>query len=363
MSGEGGEDEAEKSHEPSQKRLDEARKRGEVPQSQDLATAAAYGGFLLAAWGLGAGSLLTLGGALASVLAQAAPLSEDMFAGSPQPLWGSLFAETASAMWPWFFLPGVAALLCFIAQNALVIAPERITPKLTRISPLGQMKQKFGLHGLVEFGKGLVKVTLYGAVLGVTLARATPDLVGAAGQEPAAATRVLLGIALDLIVKVVLVAIVIGLVDVVWQRISFRQRHMMSRQELVEEMKESEGDPHLKQARRQKAVGLAMNQMLAEVPKASVVIVNPTHYAVALGWDRAKGGAPVCLAKGVDEMAARIRERAIEAGVPIRRDPPTARAIYASVEIGQEVGRPEWRAVAAAIRFAERMRTKERPAP
>jgi flagellar biosynthetic protein FlhB len=100
--------------------------------------------------------------------------------------------------------------------------------------------------------------------------------------------------------------------------------------------------------------------MLNEVPDASVVIVNPTHYAVALKWDRAAGGAPVCVAKGVDEMAARIRERAMEAGVPIRHDPPTARAIYAGVEIGQPVARPEWRAVAAAIRFAERLRARTR---
>ncbi len=362
MSAEEGQDGAEKSHEPTQRRLDEARKRGEVSQSQDLGTAAAYGGFLLAAWSLGAGSLLALGAALTAFLSQAAPLSEAMFAGSPQPLWGGLLTETASALWPWFVLPGVAALLSILAQNALVIAPQRIIPKLARISPLAQVKQKFGTHGLVEFAKGIVKVALYGAVLGVTLARTTPALVGAARQEPAAATLTILAVTLDLLVKVVLVALVIGLADLVWQRISFRQRQMMSRQELLEEMKESEGDPHLKQARRQKAVGLAMNQMLAEVPKASVVLVNPTHYAVALAWDRAKGGAPVCLAKGVDEIAARIRERAIEAGVPIRRDPPTARAIYASVEIGQEVRRPEWRAVAAAIRFAERMRSKGRSA-
>jgi hypothetical protein len=96
----------------------------------------------------------------------------------------------------------------------------------------------------------------------------------------------------------------------------------MSRQEVTDEMKDSEGDPHLKQQRRQKAVGIAMNRMLEEVPTASVVIVNPTHYAVALRWNRATGGAPVVVAKGVDEMAARIRERAAAAGVPIRRDPP-----------------------------------------
>lgn len=361
MSGQEGQDDSEKSHEPTQRRLDEARRRGEVPKSADLATAAAYGGFLLAAWSFGAGSLLALGGVLQTLLSQAAPLSKDMFEGGLQPLWAGLFGGTMKAAWPWFALPGLAALLCLLAQGALVVAPDRLVPKLDRISPLAQAKQKFGIHGLVEFGKGLLKVVLYGAVLGLTLARATPDLVGAAAEPPRASLVALLSVVLDLLAKVVLVAGVLGLADLLWQHLSFRRRQMMSRKELMDEMKDSEGDPHIKQQRRQRGVSLAMNQMLAEVPQASVVIVNPTHYAVALKWDRVRGGAPVCVAKGVDEMAARIREKAMESGIPIRRDPPTARAIFASVEIGQEIARPEWRAVAAAIRFAERMRSKGKP--
>jgi len=357
MSG-GAEDESEKSFEPSQRRLDEARKRGEVAQSADLVTAASYGGFVLAATMFGAGSLLALGGVLKTLLAQAAPLSQQVFAGSPQPFWTNLFAGSTRAMWPWFALPAALALFSLIGQRSMVVAPDRIVPKLSRISPLAQLGHKFGTEGLVAFGKGCVKVALYATVMGLTLAEATPRLVGLAAEPSRIVMLALLGILLNLLKQIVLVALVLGIADLLWQRLAFQRRHMMSRKEMTEEMKESEGDPHVKQQRRQKGISIAMNRMLNDVPDASVVIVNPTHYAVALKWDRIAGGAPICVAKGMDELAARIRERAIEAGVPIRRDPPTARAIYASVEIGQEIARPEWRAVAAAIRFAERLRAR-----
>jgi flagellar biosynthetic protein FlhB len=134
----------------------------------------------------------------------------------------------------------------------------------------------------------------------------------------------------------------------------------MSRKELMDEYKESEGDPHFKAARRQRAQDIATNRMLADVEGADVVIVNPTHYAVALRWDRGKGGAPVCVAKGVDEIARVIRERAALHGVPVHSDPPAARAIYAAVELGQEIRIEHFRAVAAAIRFADAMRKKAR---
>ena len=130
----------------------------------------------------------------------------------------------------------------------------------------------------------------------------------------------------------------------------------MTHKELMDEFKEMEGDPHVKQERRQRGHEIATSRMMADVPTADVVIVNPTHYAVALKWDRTPGSAPVCVAKGVDEVAARIRATAEEAGVPIHSDPPTARALHATVDLGQEIAEEHYRAVAAAIRFADRMR-------
>ena len=134
----------------------------------------------------------------------------------------------------------------------------------------------------------------------------------------------------------------------------------MSHKELTDEAKQAEGDPHMKQQRRQRGHEIAMNKMIAEVPTADVVIVNPTHYAVALKWDRSTPGAPECVAKGVDNVAARIREIAQENAVPIHSDPPTARALYASVNLGEEIAPEHYKPVAAAIRFAEAMREKAR---
>ena len=130
----------------------------------------------------------------------------------------------------------------------------------------------------------------------------------------------------------------------------------MSRKEMMDENKNSEGDPAMKQQRRQKGVAIAMNQMMGDVPDADVIIVNPTHYAVALKWDRLNGTAPECVAKGVDLVAAQIREVAQENAVPIHSDPPTARALYATVEIGDQIPKDHYKTVAAAIRFADKIR-------
>jgi flagellar biosynthetic protein FlhB len=350
----------EKSHEPTQRRLDEARKRGEVAQSADLTTAAAYGGLALAALGLGGWSCLTLGASLSTLLGDAAALSEEAFGGGAQPLWGAVLGQAALAVAPWFALPAAGAVLALVAQRALVVAPERLSPKFSRVNPLAVFKQKFGLDGLMEFARGLLKLGAHGTVLGLYLWDAMPAMIETAGQAPGIAALALADLTAGLLLRVFVVALALGAIDLVWQRLSFLRRHRMSRKEVMDEMKDSEGDPHVKGQRRSRAVAIAMNQMLAEVPKADVVIVNPTHYAVALKWDRKAGRAPVCVAKGVDEMARAIRERAAEHGVPVRSDPPTARALHATVEIGAEVARAEWRAVAAAIRFADAIRARAR---
>ncbi|MEM1316396.1 MAG: EscU/YscU/HrcU family type III secretion system export apparatus switch protein, partial [Pseudomonadota bacterium] len=140
------------------------------------------------------------------------------------------------------------------------------------------------------------------------------------------------------------------------------KRLRMSLQEIRDEQKNAEGDPHLKSERRRRGQKIATNRMLLEVNKADVVMVNPTHYAVALTWSRKPGAAPECVAKGVDEVALAIRARAAEAGVPVREDPACARALYATVELGEEIRPEHYRAVAAAIRWAETVRQAAREA-
>lgn len=223
-----------------------------------------------------------------------------------------------------------------------------------------QFANKFGRAGLFEFAKSSAKLTIYSVILGVFLVFQSTAILGTLYYSPAIATAELLRLSLLLMSVVLVVALVLGGIDLVWQRAEHVRKNRMSRKEITDEVKESEGDPTMKQQRRQRGVTLAMNQMLADVPKADVVIVNPTHYAVALKWDRLTGRAPVCVAKGVDLVAGRIRDCAREAGVPVHSDPPTARALHAAIEVGEEIQTEHYKAVAAAIRFAEQIRRKAR---
>lgn len=359
---EGGDDQQrdDKEHEPTQKRLDEARRKGDVPRSADLVTATGYAGFLLVAVSVGPVTLGQLGTVLMAPLDRASSLAEDVFAGGGAPFGGHLLGAAAPILAPWVLVPALFALLALVAQRSLVVAPSKLAPKLSRISPLSNAKEKFGRNGLFEFFKSFVKLLLYTSVLGVYLIARTERILATPALSPGLVVIELGALVIGLLVIVLVIALALGLIDLVWQRSEFLRRNRMSRKELMDELKESEGDPQMKQQRRQKAVAIAMNQMMADVPRADVVIVNPTHYAVALVWDREKGRAPHCVAKGVDEIALKIRTIAQEAGVPIQSDPPTARALYGSVEIGEEIRHEHYRAVAAAIRFADRIRQKAR---
>lgn len=352
-----GED-SDKQYEPTQKRLDDARKKGEVPRSADLTTAAGYGGFLLAAMAFGPVTVVSLGTMLASLLSQASPLSADVFAASGAPLTGALLVGVGAAMVPWFGIPAALALLSVVAQRGLVFAPSKLEPKLSKISPIQSFKNKFGRNGLFEFAKSFAKLTLYSIVLGFYLAAQMERIIGTLTLDPGQIAAELAGLALGLMFIVLLIALALGALDFTWQKAEHIRKNRMSRKEMTDEAKEAEGDPHMKQMRRQKGMSIAMNKMLVEVETANVVIVNPTHYAVALRWDRSGPQAPVCVAKGVDEIAARIREVAAEHAVPIRSDPPTARALHATVNLGEEIPPDHYRAVAAAIRFAEAVRQK-----
>ena len=353
-------DSDDKPNDPTPKRLEEARKRGEIPRSADLTAAASYGGALAAAAVLGPVSVATLGTALTVMLDQADRLAPLMLGDGQAALTGGLLGRLAWAVAPWFALPALMAVVALVAQHGFTVTGSKLAPKLDRISPIANAKQKFGRTGLFEFAKSFAKLILYSLVLGDFLARRLDQMLASAYLPPAAAAAQMAGMAVDFMGRVLAIAVVLGAVDYLWQRAEHLRRLRMSHTEMMEELKQSEGDPHFKHKRRQRGYDIATNRMMADVPKADVVVVNPTHYAVALKWSRARGAAPVCVAKGVDEVAARIREAAALAGVPVHRDPPTARALHATVEIGHEIGRDHYKAVAAAIRFADRMRAKRK---
>ena len=352
-------DSAEKEHDPTERKLEEARKRGEVPKSTELTIAADYGAMLLVGFGVGGASFAAFGTSSMVLLDQADSLSSLFLAGHTGPVAG-LLGEVLVSVAPWFIVPMLAVLATLFAQQALVFAPEKLQPKLSRISPVSNAKQKFGMDGLFEFAKSAVKLLVISIVLAVFLVTRLEEMLETIYFSPGLVAVRLMELIAEFLFLVLIVALVVGAVDFFWQRASHLRRNRMSRKELLDEMKNSEGDPHMKAQRRQRGMEIAMNRMLADVPKADVVIVNPTHYAVALKWNRASGRAPICVAKGVDEIAARIREKAMEAGVPIHSDPPTARALYAAIDLGREIWPEHYRAVAAAIRFAEKMRARAR---
>lgn len=349
-----------KPHDATPRKLEEARNKGEIVRSADLNTAIIYIGFLASAALLAPWATQNIGTEFQILLGEADRIAPLMLAPGGTATAGGMIGTAVSTLGALIAVPASLLLLYLIAQRAILFSPSKLEPKLSRISVISNAKQKFGSQGIFQFAKSAFKLLIVAILLSAYLfARAEviiASIYADAGQVLAALGR----LTFDFMVVVALVAAAIGGVDWFWETAQHHRKNRMSRQELIDEGKNSEGDPHMKQQRRQRGQSIAMNQMLGDVPGADVVIVNPTHYAVALQWDRLSGGVPVCVAKGVDDVARRIREAAAEGAVPIFSDPPTARALHATIEIGDAIPPDQFKAVAAAIRFADIMRQKAR---
>lgn len=343
----------EKQYAATERKLQEAREQGQVPMGRDLLAAAAFGGLALA--------LLLLPDRLlhlartGQVLIEQAP---DLAASGMTARIGALFWQALAALAPLLLLPAGGVIAMLFAQQALVVASDRITPKLSRISPLEGAKKRFGLSGLMEFAKSAVKLLLITGLLVTYLDHRAVEILATSALDARHGMLTLAQLIVEFVLLLTLAQLVIGALDLLWQRFDHQRQLRMTRKELTDDLKQTEGDPHLKAQRRRRAEEVATSRMLSDVAEANVVIVNPTHYAVALKWSRTSSGAPICVAKGVDEVAARIRAKAAEAGVPIRRDPPVARALYATMELGAQILPEHYRPVAAAIRYAEDLRRR-----
>lgn len=351
----GGDSSDDKNFEPTESRLAKARREGDVAQSREANAAGAYVGLYGAFLATSVTAAMT-----AAPLSALLSLPEDygaslLFAGGDTA--AALILAVGVASSAYLLLPGLGALLSLIAQRSLVFAPSKLSAKFSRISPVENAKQKYGPEGLAEFAKGAVKLLFIMSAFSWLFAHGLERWPAYARAASGATPELMMRESAVFVGLICLFSILVAAIDLPWQRMRHRKKLMMSFEELKRETKESDGDPAMKQSRRQRAKAIAANRMLLDVPTATVLIVNPTHYAVALKWDGPKSGAPVCVAKGVDEMAAKIREIAARAGVPVRSDPPTARAIFASVEVGEEVRRDHYAAVAASIVFAEKARS------
>lgn len=347
----------EKSFEPTEQRLLKAREEGNIAKSTDVTAAAAYIGLLVALVVSVGGASMAAGEALSTFLAMPDLISDKILGPSGMALLGQIIGQVLWAIAPVLILPVLFTLVALYAQNAVVVVPANLNFKGSRISVISNAKQKFGLTGIVEFLKSTVKLIAIALVLFVLLRGNLEEYIVLSMGSGKALAGLLRDEGVMLLQAVTIIAVAIAFFDYFWRRHDHRRKLMMSSQEMKDEAKQSEGDPHMKQSRRQRGREIAMNRMMDDVPKSDVIIVNPTHYAVALTWSRKAGSAPVCVAKGVDEIALRIRQIATEHSIPIMSDPPTARLIHATVEIGDEVRPEHYKAVAAAIRFADEVNT------
>ncbi|WP_299966287.1 flagellar type III secretion system protein FlhB [uncultured Roseobacter sp.] len=351
-------DRSDKTYEATPQKLLEARKKGEIARSTEILTAAAYAGLWVALLAVGSGSMIHLGTSMMVMIDQAAQIAPLFFGGAGAAPTEGILRSVGWSMSPIFGLPAVAVLLALFATKGIVFAPTKIAPKIKNISLISNAKNKFGRRGFFQFGLSFAKLLIYSACLAIFLTIRLDEMVAVLQTEPGLVVSLMIEICLSFLFVVVIVSGVIGVIDAVWQHFEHLRQNMMSRKEVTDETKNNEGDPHMKQERRQRAQAASNTQMMADVPTADVIIVNPTHYAVALKWERKPGQAPICVAKGVDETAHRIRELAAENAVPIHSDPPTARALHATTNIGEQIPPEHYRAVAAAIRFAEAMRQR-----
>jgi len=353
-------DQDDKNFDPTPRKLEQAREKGDIPQSKELHGLALYLGLLVACVAMGEWMIDYMGKHLLSFLANAPSLLIGDNMQSLSHALGELVMHVFIGVSPIIVGITVGPIISMIAQDSITFSVSKLEIKLDKLSLLKGMKNKFGRDALVEFFKGNVKVTAIAIgviVISMPLLEASPSWIG----TNAHLLGLILGhIWLKIIVAVTIIAAIIGVFDFLWQRYAFMQKMMMSMQEIKDENKDMEGDPHFKHKRKEKGREIAMNQMLAEVPKADVVIVNPTHYAVALKWGGMKGSAPICIAKGTDEIALAMKAKAKECNVPIKPDAPLARTLFAVVDIGQEIREEHYAAVAAALRFATQMRKKHK---
>lgn len=345
-------EQSQKTEAPSQRRLEEARAKGQLVVSREVGSL-----MLLAAAGLlagtAAGPAQGLAGIGRALLAQATRLDLD------KPLLVELLWALAGQLGRVLALPLLVLMAAPVAaavlQNAVVWTAEPLRPKLERISPLAGARRLFSLRSLLELAKSLAKVALVGGALGLLLWPEAPAMVAAARLE----IGPLLGYLADLLTRTLMVlalaAALVAAIDYAHQRLEFLRQMRMSRQELQDELKQSDGDPHTKQRQRGLRLERARRRMIADVPRATVVITNPTHYAVALRYVQGETAAPQVLAKGVDSLALKIRQIAAANGVPVIENAPLARALHAGCDIGDMIPPAHYQAVAEIISYVLRL--------
>ncbi|HUO99292.1 MAG TPA: flagellar biosynthesis protein FlhB [Rhizomicrobium sp.] len=349
-------DPSQQTEEPTQRRLDEAHEHGDIVKSPELQTL-----------------ILLLGGTLAiAVFAQSAAGELTrlfrIFLANPDELGtdpGELMALMRHVLVKLLIVVGpvlgmlmASGLAANLLQHRPVLAFDRIKPDFSRLSPMSGFKRIFGADGFMNLAKGLLKIAIVGAAIWTQLWPERGALEGVLEQTPQAVAGDMMHLLYKVLIATLASMTFIAVVDYLMQRFQFMKRNRMSKQEIKEEFRQTEGDPMIKGRIRAIRLERAKRRMIAAVPQATVVITNPTHYAVALKYETGKTAAPVCVAKGVDQLALRIREVAKEHNVPVVENPPLARALHASVEVDEMIPPEHYKAVAQVIGYVLKLTGK-----
>lgn len=340
-------DQESKTEEPSEKKIQDAVEKGNTPSSKEAPIFASIAATLIA------GVFLVRGGAgdMARLLSGFLGDPSDFDISTSANVTTLLFhtaMRAAAFLAPMLLLFTVFGLGASFLQHPPQLALERITPQWSRISPVKGFTRIFGVQGLAHFAKSVAKLVAIGGTVWLILKSDKDTVVTAMLQDPSTIPELILTIALRLLSAACVATIVIVAVDLVWTQKSWRRSLRMTKQELKEEHKQAEGDPILKSRRLSLARDRARSRMMAAVPRATVVVANPTHFAVALRYVQEEGGAPVVLAKGTDLIALKIREIAEANDIPVIEDRALARSLHASVQIDQMIP-PEFYKVVAEL--------------
>ena len=347
------EDDSEKTQDPTQKRLDEAHSRGDVVKSQEVNSWFVIAGATLVMTSFSGGIGAGIAGAMRALIEKAHMIRVD--GPGLLALAKSLELMLIGLLGVPLLMLALAALAGNLVQHRLVWSADALIPKFSKLSPMAGAKRLFGKQAGANFLKGLVKMTALGAVMSAILWPERHRLDAIVRTDPVQLLGVSKALAMQLFGAVVALLAAVAAADYFFQYRQWFERQKMSLQEVKEEFKQSEGDPHVKGRIRQLRQVRMKKRMMAAVPTASVVITNPTHFAVALKYERGMP-APICVAKGVDVIAFKIREVAQANDVPVVENPPLARALHATVDIDSEIPLEHYQAVAEVIGYVMRLK-------
>jgi len=349
-------DKSSQTEEPTAKRLEQARESGDVVKSSEVTTFILLGAGTLAIAMFGKYTAVSLARSLTLFLQQPDAMSVD--GAGLTAMMSMLLPKVAWAIAPFFGVMILAGLAGNMLQSRPSFSLDKIAPDFSKVSPLAGFKRMFGVEGWMNLLKGLAKIAIVGVAIWTQLWPERGGLEAILSQS----TAMVVSDMSRLLFKVLMASLIslgaIAGLDYFWQRMRFMSRNRMSKQEIKEEYRQNEGDPTIKAKIRQLRHERSRKRMMAKVPEATVVIMNPTHYAVALKYESGKMAAPICVAKGIDALALRIRAVAEENDVPVVENPPLARALHAAIEIDDPVPPEHFKAVAQVIGYVMRLQGK-----